>query len=169
MTPQSPIEKPKPRIRSQTWIAIGVLLLVALLLRLNVRQGRVSGPSMSPTYENGETVLIWKTAPRVLLKPGMVIIFRDTNGDELIKRIAFIGPQYARAAPDADWTTLNGRRKVPLPLLFSDYYARIASGQTPAPSSSRDIYVLGDNLLESDDSRHIGPISAHQILGKVVP
>ena len=66
--------------------------MLALLLRLNVREGRVTGPSMSPTYENGDTVLVWKSAPRSLLKPGMVIIFRDTNGDELIKRIAFYRP-----------------------------------------------------------------------------
>ena len=168
MTPPPP-EKPKTSIRRQTWIAVGVLLLLALLLRLNVRQGRVSGPSMSPTYENGETVLVWKSAPRATLKPGTVIIFRDTNGDELIKRIAFIGPQYARTPPNADWTTINGSRKIPLALLFSDYYARVADGRNPVPSADRDIYVLGDNLVESDDSRHIGPIRAGQILGKVVP
>lgn len=168
MTPQ-PSEKPKSTFRRQTWIAIGVLLLLALLLRLNVRQGRVTGPSMSPTYENGDTVLVWKSVPRSLLKPGMVIIFRDTNGDELIKRLAFIGPQYARTAPNADWTTINGSRKLPFALLFNNYYARVASGQTPAPSADRDIYVLGDNLIESDDSRHIGPIRASQILGKVIP
>lgn len=157
------------RLRKQTYWAFGILIILALVLRLNVRQGRVTGPSMSPTYENGDTVLVWKSVPRSFLKPGMVIIFRDTNGDELIKRIAFIGPQYARAAPNADWTTINGSRKIPLPALFGDYYARIASGQTSAPSADRDIYVLGDNLLESDDSRHIGPITAKQILGKVVP
>ena len=157
------------RLRKQTYWAFGVLIILALVLRLNVRQGRVSGPSMSPTYENGDTVLVWKSVPRSLLKPGMVIIFRDTNGDELIKRIAFIGPQYSHVPPNADWTTINGSRKIPFSVLFSSYYARVASGQTPAPSADRDIYVLGDNLLESDDSRHIGPIRVSQILGKVVP
>lgn len=168
MTPQPP-EKPKTSFRRQTWIAIGLLLLLALLLRLNVRQGRVSGPSMSPTYEDGNTVLVWTSVPRSLLKPGMVIIFRDTNGDELIKRIAFIGPQYVRTPPNADWTTINGSRKIPFADLFNNYYARVVSGQIPTPSAGRDIYVLGDNLPESDDSRHIGPITAKQILGKVVP
>ena len=157
------------RLRKQTYWAFGILILLALLLRLNVRQGRVTGPSMSPTYENGDTILVWKSVPRSFLKPGMVIIFRDTNGDELIKRIAFVGPQYTRTPPNADWTTINGSRKIPLSVLFGEYYARIAAGQTPAPSPDRDIYVLGDNLLESDDSRHIGPLRARQILGKVVP
>ena len=157
------------RLRKQTFWALGLLLLLALTLRFNVRQGRVSGPSMSPTYEDGNTVLVWTSVPRTRLKPGTVIIFRDTNGDELIKRIAFVGPQYARAAPNAEWALINGGRKIPLPLLFGDYYARIADGRTPVPAPGRDIYVLGDNLPESDDSRRIGPISMKQILGKVVP
>ena len=157
------------RLRKQTYLAFGLLLLLALVLRFNVRQGRISGPSMSPTYEDGNTVLVWKSVPHSMLKPGVVIIFKDTNGDELIKRIAFVGPQYARIPPAADWTTINGSRKIPLPYLFSDYYAHVASGKNPVPSPDRDIYVLGDNLVESDDSRRIGPITAKQILGKVVP
>lgn len=157
------------RLRKQTWIALGVLLAVALLLRFNVRQGRVSGLSMSPMYENGETVLVWTSAPRSKLKPGDVIIFRDTNGDELIKRIAFIRPVWRPAPPAGDFRTINGRRLVPYSLLFGWYFQSVASGKTPLPSPDRTIYVLGDNLLESDDSRHIGPISPRQILGKVVP
>ena len=157
------------RLRKQTWVAIGILLALALLLRLNVRQGRISGPSMSPTYENGETVLIWTSAPRSMLKPGDVIIFRDSNGDELIKRIAFIRPVWHPTPPAGDFETINGHRRVPYRLLFEAYFQGIASGKTPVPSPERTIYVLGDNLLESDDSRHIGPISLRQILGKVVP
>ena len=157
------------RLRKQTYFAFGLLLLLALVLRLNVRQGRISGPSMSPTYEDGDTVLVWKSVPHSLLRPGVVIIFKDTNGDELIKRIAFVGPQYAHIPPAADWTTINGSRKIPLPALFGNYYALVASGKTPVPSADRDIYVLGDNLIESDDSRRIGPITAKQILGKVIP
>ena len=156
------------RLRKQTWIAIGVLLALALLLRFNLRQGRVSGPSMSPTYENGETVLIWTSAPRTRLKPSDVIIFRDTNGDELIKRIAFVRP-WQPAPPTGDFRTINGGRHIPYPVLFGWYFQNVASGRTPVPSPDRTIYVLGDNLLESDDSRHIGPISVHQILGKVIP
>lgn len=31
------------------------------------------------------------------------------------------------------------------------------------------LYVLGDNLLVSDDSRNFGPIRPSQVLGKVIP
>ncbi len=157
------------RLRKQTWIAIGILLLLALLLRLNVRQGRVSGPSMEPTYHDGETVLVWKSAPRSHLKPGDVIVFRDTNGDELIKRIAFIRPNWKPTAPSGFYQTINGARQVPYPLLFGPYFEQIALGKKRVPPHDHVIYVLGDNLLESDDSRRIGPISYAQILGKVIP
>lgn len=160
------------RLRKQTWIALGALLALALLLRLNVRQGRIAGPSMSPTYEDGETVLVWTSVPRSRLKPGEVIIFRDTNGDELIKRIAFIRPPRPFWQPDppaGDFRTINGSRLVPYPLLFGWYFHNVASGKIPKPAPDRTIYVLGDNLRESDDSRHIGPISPRQILGKVIP
>lgn len=160
------------RLRKQTWIALGILLALALLLRLNVRQGRIAGPSMSPTYKDGETVLVWTSVPRSKLKPGEVIIFRDTNGDELIKRIAFIRPMRPLWQPDppaGDFRTINGGHLVPYPLLFGRYFQNVAIGKIPVPSPDRTIYVLGDNLRESDDSRHIGPISPRQILGKVIP
>ncbi len=166
--------KPMPslaqtRLRKQTWIVLGVLLVLALLLRFNVRQGRVSGPSMEPTYHDGETVLVWKSAPRASYKPGVVVVFRDHNGDELIKRIAFIRPQWSPVPPASDYVTTNGGRHIPYSLLFGNYFARVASSRLPHPPADRTIFVLGDNLIESDDSRHIGPISPSQILGKVVP
>lgn len=155
--------------RKRSWIAVGVLLLVALALRLNVRQGAIHGPSMSPTYEDGDTVLVWKTAPRSWLKPGTVIIFRDTNGDELIKRIAFVRPHWLPGSPTGDYPNPNGGHLIPYSLLFDPYFHDIASGKKPRPAADRTLYVLGDNLRESDDSRYIGPISPRQILGKVVP
>ena len=156
------------RFRKQTWIALGLLFALALLLRFNVHQGRIAGPSMIPTYQDGETVLVWTSFPPAKLKPGMVIVFRDTNGDELIKRIAFIRA-WSPVPPPGNWTTINGSRQVPYSLLFGDYFQKVALGKTPRPAADRTIYVLGDNLIESDDSRRIGPISPRQILGKVVP
>ena len=157
------------RLRKRSWIAVGILFAVALLLRFNVRQGSVHGPSMSPTYEDGDTVLVWKTVPRATLRPGNVIIFRDTNGDELIKRIAFERPVWQPDPPTGSYANPNGGRLIPYSLLFGSYFQSVALGLTARPAPDRTIYVLGDNLRESDDSRYIGPISPKQILGKVIP
>ncbi len=124
---------------------------------------------MEPTYHNGETVLVWKSVPRSSLKPGNVIVFRDTNGDELIKRIAFIQPVWKPAAPSGFYIPANGTRPIPYSLLFRLYFESFTVGKLPIPTPDHIIYVLGDNLRESDDSRRIGPISYAQVLGKVVP
>lgn len=160
---------PARRFPRRELLFLAGLLLFALVLRVNLRQGQVSGESMEPTYRNGDTILIWKTAPRSGLKPGDVVVFRDTNGEELIKRIAFIRSIRQPGSPPGSYVHPNGGRLIPYSLLFDDYFRRIGSGQAARPSPKRTIYVLGDNLIVSDDSRHIGPIAPEQILGKVIP
>jgi signal peptidase I len=162
------VAEKRPRSRKRQWIFVAILVVFALALRINLRQGRISGASMEPSYSNGDTVLVWKSYPRRLLKPGDVIVFRDRNGDELIKRIAFIQPGMT-APPPGSYPNPNGGRLIPYSILFGDYFSRVAAGRIPRPTPERAIYVLGDNLPVSDDSRNIGPISQAQILGKVVP
>jgi len=156
-------------MRTRSWVAVGILLVFALFLRINIRQGKVQGPSMEPTYHSGDTVIVWKSAPRKNLKPGTVIVFRDKNGDELIKRIAFIRPVWIPHSPPGFYRNINGGRLIPYSILFDSYFQNVARHKWPRQSPENTIYVLGDNLLESDDSRHIGPISPRQILGKVIP
>ncbi|BDI29776.1 hypothetical protein CCAX7_18270 [Capsulimonas corticalis] len=171
-TPATPPPPKKPASRRRERLLILLLVLLAIALRVNLRQGGVSGSSMEPTYHNGDTVLVWKSYPRDLLKPGDVIIFKDTNGDELIKRIAFVRP-WRPAPPAGSYPNPNGGRLIPYNYLFTGdehfFFDRVAAGKIPAPAADRVIYVLGDNLANSDDSRFIGPIAYKQILGKVVP
>ena len=105
-------------LRRRDWVALCVLIGIAVLLRANFRQGAIQGASMEPTYHNGDTVLVWKSVPRDSLKPGDVIIFRDKkNGDELIKRIALIRP-WSPNLPQGMWALPNGGRLVPFSQLF---------------------------------------------------
>lgn len=150
-------------------VFLTTFLLFALVLRFNLRQGRVSGESMEPTYHNGETILLWKTSPRNRLKPGDVIVWRDENGEELIKRIAFIRKRWRPVSPSGCYAHPNGGRLIPYSLLFDDYFHKVAAGQLRRPPEGNSIYVLGDNLVDSDDSRNFGPISPKQVLGKVIP
>jgi signal peptidase I len=158
----------RQKTRRRQAMLVGGLLVFALLLRLNLRQGRVWGNSMEPTFYHDTTVLVWKTVPRASLRAGDVIIFRDDKGDELIKRIAFIR-QWQPQPPTGSYVHPNGGRLIPYSLLFDNYFKNVRSGRKPRPASENTIYVLGDNLVDSDDSRSFGPISSRQVLGKVVP
>jgi len=161
-----PVPVPQ-KSRRREWTLLAILLIFALVVRLNFRQGRVSGDSMEPSYHINDTVLIWTSYPRSMLKPGDVVIFRDKK-DELIKRIVLI-KDWQDSPPAGNFTTINGGRQIPYALLFDWYFRRVASGIKPKPPKENRIYVFGDNLPVSDDSRSFGPISPDQILGKVVP
>jgi signal peptidase I len=158
-------------LRQRERIFLSVFLVVAMVAWVNVKRVEVKGISMEPTFHSGDLAIVWKTVPRASLRPGDVVVFRSADGDELIKRIVAVqsGP-----VPDfPDWLTLSNGRREAVAALFSPfnspYFAGRMMGRVPPPAPDRTIYVLGDNLMHSNDSRDFGPISPRQLLGKVVP
>ncbi len=159
------------RLRRREWAFLSVFLLIALVALVNVKRVEVKGVSMEPAFHSGDLVIVWKTVPRASLKPGDVVVFKSADGDELIKRIAAI--QTGPAPQFPDWLTLSDGRREAVAALFSPYnspyFAGQLMGRVPLPAPDRTIYVLGDNLMHSNDSRDFGPISSRQLLGKVIP
>lgn len=161
----------RKRLRRREWAFLSVFLLVALTAWVNVKRVEVKGISMEPTFHNGDLLVVWKTVPRASLRPGDVIVFKSADGDELIKRIAAI--QTGPNPHFPPWLTFSDGRREAVAALFSvynsPYFADRMMGRVPLPAPDRTIYVLGDNLMRSNDSRDFGPISPRQLLGKVVP
>lgn len=157
-------------LRKREWVFLGLFLALALGCWVNFQRVVVVGHSMDPSYHSGQTVLVWKLAPRSRLHPGDVIVFRQ-GSDELIKRIVFVAPpQEAAHFPPAGFpsiiTTPQGDQ---LPGgIFDWYFMKVNLGLVPKPPVTNTIYVMGDNFPISDDSRHFGPISPDQILGRVI-
>jgi signal peptidase I len=169
--PLPPVHQEERRrlLRRREWLFLGVFLVVAILCWANFRRVVVQGRSMEPTYENGQTVLVWKLFPRRSLKPGDVIVFRE-GSDDLIKRVAFITAPgdtqlppvgFPKSFTNPEGVTVSGRS-------FGWYFFKASVGILPPPPRGSNIYVMGDNFPVSDDSRHFGPINPTQILGRVV-
>ena len=164
-------------LRKREWAVLSVFLAFALLVAVNIKRVEVNGISMEPAYLNGDMVTVWKTAPRQALEPGDVIVFKSSDGDELIKRIIYVGSAHAKAQfPPPGFprvlTTPAGVRippDAPPDLTFEGYFDRVETGHLPVPPPQNTIYVMGDNVLHSNDSRDFGPINPSQILGKVLP
>src|ERR1051326_4380202 len=75
------------RTRS-TWMLLATCSLLAGMYNYSFRLVRVTGPSMEPTFTNGELVLMRRTNwPDAPVKVGDIIVFRQ-EGDTLIKRVA---------------------------------------------------------------------------------
>lgn len=159
-------------LRKREWIVLGVFLILALLALVNFKRVVVSGVSMEPTLHQGQTLVVWKTAPRKNLKIGDMIVFRADDGDELVKRIAAVRqPGQPLRFPDSILLASGKRLLVAAwftPRL-SPYVLGQVMGHMPPPRPDQTLYVMGDNQLNSSDSRDFGPISPNQILGKVIP
>ena len=164
-------------LRKREWAVLAVFFVFALLIAVNFKRVEVKGLSMEPAYYSGDTVIVWKNAPRDTLKPGDVIVFRSVDGDELIKRIVFITTltaqvQFPPVGFPATVRTPSGGfipPGVPDEISFQGYFNDVNRGNKPTPAPQDTIYVMGDNFLHSNDSRDFGPISQKQILGKVLP
>ncbi len=156
--------------RAQVWRERRVLLVIlALVLMLlpNFRMARVVGRSMEPRLHHGQTLLVWKSWRWFsALQPGDIIVFRYGEM-ELVKRVVFV----QNRAGTAPWPPFveTSRGQIPVRRLLADVAAAgLDRPPTRPPFRQRSIYVLGDNINNSTDSREIGPIEPERILGKVI-
>ena len=149
-------------------LILEVALLCVLAAAFFVRTPQVSGRSMAPQIRSGEYVLI-DTLAYHFASPsrGDVIAFRRNDpsaGIEpsvYIKRV--IGVPGDRVAIRAGRVYVNGS-----PL--AEPYVRFRDRQTFAPIVvlAGDLYVLGDNRADSEDSRAFGCISEQSVIGKAL-
>ena len=174
---------------SSTLAILGVALLTALFIIAFVfRSYEVDGPSMQNTLQNTDKLIIWKvprswarlTHHNYIPKRGDIVVFDQTGlsefGDrsdkkQLIKRVIGL-PGDRIVVSDGAVTVYNKTN----PKGFDpDITLGYGGKDFPTTSSNIDktlndkqIFVMGDNRVESLDSRAFGPIQANQIIGKLV-
>ncbi|MGO8671905.1 MAG: S26 family signal peptidase [Capsulimonadaceae bacterium] len=153
-------------LRKREWAVLGTLLVLVLVAFYNVRRVVIHGRSMEPTFHSGQSVLAWTSVPRDSLQVGDVIVFNADDGDDLIKRIVFVQNAAGTALPPTQiWTPKGPRSFI---RLFAVYELGEKLHWQPKPQPDERIFVMGDNFEHSEDSRDFGPISARQVIGKVI-
>lgn len=152
-------------LRRVEWAFLAFFLLLALAAYATVQRVIVHGRSMEPTLHDGDGLTAWKLIPRDKLRAGDVVVFRDNDGAELIKRIVFVQNAAGTAAPPELIQIPGGVR--PWRMLFLDYNRAVATGRLPRPPRTNTLYVMGDNTDNSEDSRVFGPIRPDQVVGQV--
>lgn len=128
----------------------------------------VVGDSMAPTLRDGRVILLDRFhyrshAPR----SGEVVVFKR-EGLTCIKRV-YRGPgemvHFLHRKGEVEVPTLvDGRKLEEVRRRYSHpgSYLRLMSLRVPDDC----LYVLGDNLVHSQDSRHFGPIPCSSLLGR---
>ena len=144
-----------------------VILLTLILfftLRAVLINFRISGSSMLPTLHDGEYVFVYRLAYwRHPPQRGDIIVFRYPLNPKrtLIKRV--IGLPGETVSVHNGQVYINGK---PLP---EDYI--LASPQytaAPVTVGPDEVYVLGDNRNNSNDSHAWGLLKQDMIVGKAV-
>ena len=134
---------------------IMIVVVVVAIRAFIATPVRVDGASMNPTLEHGE-ILILKKYDRSLERFDIVVL--DYNGEKLVKRV--IGLPGEKIAYKDNKLYVDGKRvKEPFEHEITDDFE--LEEQIPEGY----YFVLGDNRINSTDSRMIGAISKEQIQG----
>lgn len=140
--------KPKKRVRVFTVFLI-VVLVFSIVMAYNFKIAQVRGESMVPTLKNGQKVLTchayWLVG--AIKKDDIIVLKEEKSNDYFIKRVIGLpGESIPWSMAPMSWPLDKGKYVVP-------------EGR---------IYVVGDNLNHSDDSRKFGAFLQSNILGKVL-
>lgn len=149
---------------------VAALLAVVLLFTFAVRMMGVSGPSMLPTLQDGDRMLVVGSLLCGEYECGDIVIVRKDSFSEepIVKRVIATGGQTV----DIDFT--RGLVYVDGVCLEEDYINDLTyteeGTQFPLTVPEGSVFLLGDNRNRSNDSRdsRLGTVDERNIIGKAV-
>ncbi len=164
------------------WVVVGALALLLVLRALVIAPYRIPTSSMEPTLlgdsvrdeRAGDTVLVLKTA-YLLSGPRRwdLVAFRSPKGGAdddspgLVKRVVGLPGETVQIV-DGE-VSIDGRIvEKPAGLEECRYRRSGHFGLRETTLGPDEYFVLGDNSLLSEDSRHWGALERERIFGRVV-
>lgn len=130
-----------------------ILLVVVLVRTFIVTPIIVSGPSMQPTLDGGELMILNKMSD--LERFDIVVV--DAGNEEIIKRIIAMPGETISCEDGIIY--VNGRRQ------DEEYSQGITFDFDKVVLEDDEYFVMGDNRENSADSRHMGAFKKEQIKG----
>ena len=149
---------------------VAAVLIITLVFTFAVRMMGVSGPSMIPTLQDGDRLIVINAALCGTYRVGDIVIARKESFDEkpIVKRVIATGGQTV----DIDFDL--GRVYVDGVLLKEDYIHELTfleeGTEFPLTVPEGSVFVMGDNRNHSSDSRdsRLGTVDCRYIIGKAV-
>ena len=165
--------KKKNEILAFVWETIKVVVIsLAIILPIRyylVQPFFVKGASMEPNFEDGDYILVDELSFRFReAERGEVIIFRfpQQPSQFFIKRIVGL-PEETVQVKDNEVTVFNEEN--PEGFVLSETYLapeQKTLGTMTTKLDDNEYFVLGDNRLQSSDSRRWGPVNRSLIMGR---
>ena len=146
------------------FLAFCLILSTSMALtRLCLLIVTVTGQSMTPTFQEGERLLVWRRWPARWLRRGQVIVFHQgaSASPELeglqVKRIVALPGEVFTALPATIRSAMDDQ-------LLEEAEQAEQSWQIPPGH----VFVCGDNREQSIDSRAWGPLPQRRVRGVVI-
>jgi signal peptidase I len=172
---------------SVAFVFVAAIILALGLITFVFQSYQVEGPSMKETLQNNDRLIVWKV-PRTIARithhayipaRGDIIIFTENDlaqfgqpdTKQLVKRVIGL-PGDRVVVKDGAITIFNKQH----PEGFQPDRTLPYGKQSPLPYTSGDIdltltsnqiFVCGDNRMDSLDSRSFGPVSLDDVVGRL--
>ncbi|HEY4946974.1 MAG TPA: signal peptidase I [Acidimicrobiales bacterium] len=162
-------------------ILMAVLLCTVLLRTYVVQSFYIPSPSMVPTLQVGDRIIVNKLSYDLhSIHRGDIVVFarpplEDQAYADLVKRV--IGLPGETISSEDGHIYINGQRLAepwlpPGPDSYTGALPSDANQQFNMPGPVKipagEYYVMGDNRTDSEDSRFFGPIPKSLIVGRAV-
>lgn len=183
--PKNKTTKTLKNIFSTIGIIIAAPLIALLLINFVFQTYEVDGPSMEGTLQDGDRLIVLKagrTIAEIKDEPYIpdrhsIIIFHSNEADlssadrQLIKRVVAL-PGERVIVRDGRVTVYNSDHPNGFNPDSGTDYERNIPGQTPLNVDltvpAGEVFVLGDNRINSKDSRSFGTVPSESIVGELV-
>jgi len=156
--------KKMDRILKEWIIPIVIATIFVAVIYQIIWPMRVDGHSMEETLSNNDLVIVYKLGTKSkVYERGDIIVAKIDGLDghqKVVKRI--IGIQGDHIVIDKGVITINGQE------IQEPYVSSMAMDAVDLFVPKNSYYLLGDNRLESADSRSFGCIKKEAIVGKVI-
>jgi signal peptidase I len=166
--PQGSQSSPLIEIIQTVVVFLAILMIVFLFI---AQPHKVQGPSMYPTFHDGDYIITDKLTYRFSLpKRGDVVVFENprNHSDDFIKRI--MGLPGDRIKVVSGHFYINDKLTIEpylQPSVQTDGRFFLQEGVEKAVDAG-NYFVLGDNRQYSSDSREWGFVKKSEILGRVI-
>ncbi|WP_077617200.1 signal peptidase I [Bacillus sinesaloumensis] len=156
--------------------SIGISLIIVVFLRTFFFTNYiVEGESMMPTLEDGNLLMVNKIGIKIgELERFDIVVFHKNKDEDFVKRVIGLPGDHIEYRDDNLYVNGKGISEPYLKdfkdalfvgQLTGDFTLEEITGESIVPEDH--IFVIGDNRLDSWDSRHFGFIKMEQVVGKV--
>jgi len=145
-----------------------VAVIVILLFMYVISFMQIIGPSMNPTLEENDLVFVSKLHYKILnVRQGDVVVFENNGVKNLVKRVIGLPGDKVEFKNNILYINDEAFKEEYLKDDMVTYdFSSCDLGECIIPENY--YLVLGDNRLNSQDSRELGFISKDDIIGKVI-